>query len=122
MRTPIALDREPAPAVMPTNDTTSLPEALTAGQLTAIRTVMALFVDDDLTRGISPRAELYCRACQQGRPMPGFILYERYQFCNRCATEYEVARLCSMVASPGQFVREKTFGEADRYALPGDDG
>lgn len=96
--------------------------ALSSSQLSAIRAAMALFVDDDLARGVSPLTVLYCQACQQGRPMPGFILYgERFQFCNRCATEYEVARLRSIVASPGQFVRDKAFGEADRYALP-DDG
>ena len=95
---------------------------LSATQLTAIRAVMRTFVDDDLARGVSVQTRLYCSACQQARSMAGFILYERYQFCNRCATEYEVARLRSMVASPGQFVREKTFGEVDRYALPGDDG
>lgn len=96
--------------------------ALSSTQLAAIRAVMRTFVDDDLARGVSARARLCCPACQQARSLAGFIDYGRYQFCNRCATEYEVARLRSMVASPGQFVREKTFGEADRYALRGDDG
>jgi formate dehydrogenase maturation protein FdhE len=87
-------------------------------QVTAVRQAMALFVQDDLARGLSPLLNYFCHACERARPALGFIHHGRYQLCNACATEYEVARLCHVVDSVGQFVRDKRFGEAERYALP----
>ena len=51
-------------------------------------------------------------------PAAGFIQYDRYSMCNHCAIEYEAARLRGVVGTPGQFVRDKHFGEADYYVLP----
>lgn len=78
---------------------------------------MRVFVDDDLARGVTPNQRLYCDPCQRPQPMLGFIQYDRYQMCNACATEYEVARARGVSLSAGQFVREKSFGEAEAYAL-----
>jgi hypothetical protein len=91
--------------------------ALSTTQLAAIRAVMRTFVDDDLARGVALQARMFCHACQQGRAMAGFIAYDRYQLCNWCATEYEVARARGEVQSAGQFVRDKVFGEGPAYAL-----
>ncbi len=91
---------------------------LTLAQVAAIRAVMQLFVEDDLAQGASPDRRFYCAACQRPRPMPGFIPYGRYQVCNACATEYEVARARHRELTIGQFVRDKAFGEAEAYALP----
>ncbi len=82
-----------------------------------VRRVMALFVEDDLARGIPAALSLHCHACQRGRPAPGFICYERYQFCNACATEYEVATARRLVRSVGQFLRDRRFGEEERHRL-----
>jgi formate dehydrogenase maturation protein FdhE len=78
---------------------------------------MKLFVDDDLSRGMAATSRNYCDACQRARPAAGFIQYDRYAICNCCATEYEVARARGTIASPGQFVRDKHFGEGEAYAL-----
>ena len=78
---------------------------------------MRLFVDDDVARGVRRTDRIYCDACQHPRPAPGTIRYGRYGFCNGCATEYEVARAKGALASPGQFVRDKHFGEDERYVI-----
>jgi hypothetical protein len=91
---------------------------LSPTQLAGIRAVMQTFVADDLARGVSPVARMYCDTCEGARPRPGFLAYERYQLCNTCATAYEVARARGWVATPGQFVRDSRFGED---AIPPDD-
>ena len=91
---------------------------LTPGQLAAIRTVMRLFVDDDLADGVSPHRQMYCHACRAARPMPGFIRYEPYRLCNPCATEYEVAQTSGLVADTEQFVSEKTSRDPGGRTLP----
>jgi formate dehydrogenase maturation protein FdhE len=83
----------------------------------AIRAAMQLFVEDDLARGVRRTDRLYCDACQRPRPAAGGIRYGRYALCNGCATEYEVARAHGGLATPGQFVRDKHFGEDERYLL-----
>jgi hypothetical protein len=91
---------------------------LSASQIEAIRTAMQLFVDDDVARGVAVSNRIYCDACQRARPAAGFIQYGRYAVCNSCAIEYEVAHARGVISSPGQYVRDKNFGEADFYALP----
>jgi hypothetical protein len=110
---PMAVHVNPPPPTVP-----GLPGVeLSAAQITAIRAVMRTFVDDDLVRGVASQARLYCPACQQGRCLAGFIDYGRYQLCNRCATEYEVALARGLVQSAGRFVRDKVFGEGAAYEL-----
>ena len=87
-------------------------------QVRAVRAVMQQFVEEDAALGISPRARGYCNACRRPRPLRGFVQLGRYQLCNTCALEYEVAWAWGEPLSAGQFVRDKCFGEADRYALP----
>jgi hypothetical protein len=81
---------------------------LSQAQLAAVRTVMALFVEDDLARGVSPWETEYCPGCDDARPLPGFVLYDRasaYAFlCNACATEYEVARMQGSVSDIREFL------------------
>jgi hypothetical protein len=89
---------------------------LSAAQLTAIHTAMQLFVEDDVAAGVAPDARGYCDGCAAPRPAPGAIAYDRYRLCNRCATEYEVARITRVVESIGQYVRGKRFGEAEAFA------
>ncbi|HZQ36562.1 MAG TPA: hypothetical protein VFD32_11555 [Dehalococcoidia bacterium] len=91
--------------------------SLSHGQIEAIRSAMQLFVDDDLARGVRRTDRMYCDACQRPRPAAGVIRYGRYALCNCCATEYEVARAKGALASPGQFVRDKHFGEDERYVI-----
>lgn len=92
---------------------------LTKSQVAAIRAAMQLFVEDDLAKGITADRRLYCDACQGVRAAAGFIQYNRYQVCNACAIEFEIAHARGVAASPGQFVRDKNFGESSRYALDG---
>ena len=80
-------------------------------QIRAIQSAMQLFVEDDLTRGELAEQRLYCDACQRAQPAAGFIRYCRYQICNTCATEYEVAQARGLTLSAGQFVRDRQFGE-----------
>ncbi len=90
-------------------------------QLAAVRQAMQIFVEEDAAKGISPTARGYCSACLRPRPLRGFVQQGRYQLCNACAIEYEVARSWGEEPSAGQFVRDKRFGEADRYLLPAAD-
>jgi hypothetical protein len=90
---------------------------LTPEQVAAIRSVMRLFVEDDLANGVSASKRMYCDACQQPQQALGFIQYDRHLLCNACAVEYEVARARGLALSAGQFVRDKAFGEAEAYAL-----
>ena len=92
---------------------------LSRSQTLAIRAAMQLFVDDDLAKGISLDQRLYCAACERPRPAAGFIQYSRYHVCNSCAIEYEIAHARGLTASPGQYVRDKNFGETGRYGLDG---
>jgi len=91
--------------------------SLSASQIEAIRSAMQLFVDDVLARGVRRTDRMYCDACQRPRSAAGAIHYGRYALCNCCATEYEVARARGALSSPGQFVRDKHFGEGERYAI-----
>lgn len=86
-------------------------------QLDAVRTVMQLLVDDDVSRGITSARRTYCDGCARSRPSPGAVVYGHYQLCHACAVEYEVARTRRQVGSAGQFVHDKRFGEAERYAF-----
>jgi hypothetical protein len=91
---------------------------LSVSQIQAIRTAMALFVEDDLAGGALPSQRLYCDACERVRPAAGFVRYQRYNFCNICATEYEVARARGVLSTAGQYLRDKRFGDGDLHALP----
>src|SRR5579885_3057821 len=66
--------------------------ALTPNQVEAIRAIMRLFVDDDLGRGLDPRARLHCDRCESPQPAAGSVRYGRFTFCNACSTEFELAR------------------------------
>jgi hypothetical protein len=90
---------------------------LSPSQLSAVRSAMRLFIEDDLARGVSSWQRAYCDSCQRPRPAAGSIKYDRYALCNACATEYEVARARGLPLSPGQFVRDKHFGDGDAYTL-----
>jgi hypothetical protein len=90
---------------------------LTPQQVTAMRRIMQLFVEDDLDHGVPVSLSLYCHACERGRPAPGFIRYGHYQFCNGCATEFEVASARQEVRSVGEYMRDRRFGEAERHRL-----
>jgi hypothetical protein len=90
---------------------------LSPKQLAAIKTVMQTFIADDLDRGVSPATRLYCHGCRGPRPQPGFLMYERYQLCNDCATGYETLLTSGQVATPGQFVRDRRFGEEFQWQL-----
>ena len=114
-RTPDALHRPVFRPTAPRRTTVARP--LSAAQVTAIRNAMRVFVDDDLARGAEAQRRAYCDGCERARPAAGFIQYDRYCLCNGCATEYEVARARALVATPGQYIRDKRFGDGDYYAL-----
>ncbi len=110
-QTPASAAAMPAPA--PANPVRTLSPAL----VEAIRSAMRLFVEDDLARSPLRPSKLYCDACERVRPAAGFIQYDRYGLCNLCATEYEVARARGQVATAGQYVRDKHFGDGALYEL-----
>jgi hypothetical protein len=63
-------------------------------------------------------ARLYCDACEQAVPAQGCGRYTRYTLCAGCQQEYASAWATGLRVSPGQYVRDKRFGEGARYALP----
>jgi hypothetical protein len=85
---------------------------LSRTQEAAIRTAMRLFLDDDLGQLNGPNHRVYCDACQRSQPAAGSIRYRRYQLCNACATQFELALARGFTASAGQFVRDRQFGES----------
>ena len=85
--------------------------SLSHAQIRAIQAAMRLFVDEDLRQLEEPDGRLYCDACQRAQPAAGFIRYCRYQICNACAIEYELAQARGLTGSAGQFVRDRQFGE-----------
>jgi hypothetical protein len=91
--------------------------SLTRSQEAAIRATVRLFARDDVAHGISANARMYCDACERPRPAAGSIHYERYVLCNGCAVEYEVAQARGTLASVGQYVRDKRFGDGERHAV-----
>jgi hypothetical protein len=77
---------------------------LTAAQVRAIRTVMQIFVEEDLAFGTRRSAPRWCARCEAERPGAGSIDYDCGSFCNPCATEYELARARGMVHTPREFL------------------
>jgi CheY-like chemotaxis protein len=78
---------------------------------------MQLFIKDYLDRGIPPDSFILCSACQKRRPRAGAIPYGCYLLCNRCAVEFEVARVADPPLSIGRYIRDKHYGEGERYVL-----
>ena len=81
---------------------------LSPGQVTAIRAVMRLFVEDDLEHGVSPQDSIHCDACRTAQPAPGFIRYDGDLLCNPCAVDYEIARASGLVLSAHQYIRDRS--------------
>jgi hypothetical protein len=80
---------------------------VTAAQLSAVHTVMRLFVDEDLAKGVSPSHERYCHGCQGGRSAPGFVRYGELELCHPCATDYELGRLSGLTQSAEEYVGDQ---------------
>jgi hypothetical protein len=66
---------------------------------------------------ISSEPKLYCDACERARPAQGFVQERRYLLCADCALEYAAGIASKRIASAGQYVRDKHFGEGESYAL-----
>jgi hypothetical protein len=73
---------------------------------------MRLFVEDEARQMEGGHRRVYCDACQRPKAAAGSIRYGRYQLCNGCATEYELAQASGLAVSAGQFVRDRQFGES----------
>lgn len=58
-----------------------------------------------------PTARRYCDACERGVPATGCEQLDRYTFCRGCWQEYLLAWTLGQRRSPGQYVRDKRFGE-----------
>lgn len=78
---------------------------VTDAQISAIRSVMQLFVEDDLAGGMAPDAQRWCERCRRDRRAAGFIRYGDSTVCNACATTYEVARVAGEVRNFDGFLR-----------------
>jgi hypothetical protein len=81
---------------------------LTETQIESVRRVMRVFVEDDLARGVLPSSLQRCDICQAPRPMVGFIRYDTYEVCNRCATDYELALMSGSVFAIEPFIRSRS--------------
>jgi hypothetical protein len=85
----------PAPADPVTGE-----RVLTQAQIRAIRTAMHLFVEEDLNFGTAATARRWCVRCLADRPAAGFVAYDCGDFCNACATSYEIDRARGRIRSP----------------------
>ena len=81
---------------------------LSRAQLLAIQTVMRLFVDDDRVAGVAPDSRIRCAICPEPRPRLGAIAYGDWLLCNRCALDYEIARMQGRAPSVDRYVRDQT--------------
>jgi len=75
-------------------------------QVAAVRAVMQILVDDDLARGKAAIVLANCSGCRRSRPAAGAVTYGSTTLCNRCATEFELARLNRSVQTVSEFVAE----------------
>ena len=105
--TPLRPGAEVAPASGPRRDVTVIGRLLTPTQLSAVRSIMRLFVEDDLANGVSPAEQVRCVACEGWRSAPGFIRYEQLDFCNVCATDFELARLRGLARSAAAYLESQ---------------
>jgi hypothetical protein len=94
--------------------------SITPEQVAAIRSVMQVFVHDDRASGVPADKQMFCDACQTGRPARGFIQYDRHMVCNECAIDYEIARARGLVLSAAEFVRGRAFEGPSAYTPAGD--
>ena len=85
-----------------------------------LRAPVSQRVTEDTAGSLPAEARIYCDACQQPRPARGSLQGDRYLLCTRCVSEHAVARAHGKCLTTGQFVRDKAFGEAERYTLPAD--
>ncbi|HZQ37422.1 MAG TPA: hypothetical protein VFD32_15935 [Dehalococcoidia bacterium] len=62
---------------------------------------------------------LYCDGCERMAPGPDCWRSGRYVLCRRCQEEYITAWAMGRRITPGQYVRDKRFGDEEAYALSG---
>ncbi len=62
--------------------------------------------------------QLYCDGCERAVPGAGCRRWGRYTLCLGCQQEYFAAWAAGRRMSPGQYVRDKRFGESETYRLP----
>ncbi len=77
-------------------------------QVRAVRTVMRLLAEDDLSRGVARHARRWCERCRTARPAAGFISYPGASLCNSCALAYELTRLRCTTLAPASLVMSLT--------------
>jgi hypothetical protein len=65
----------------------------------------------------APAERLYCDGCEQSVPGTDCRRWDRYVLCLRCQEEYITAWAMGRRVSPGQYVRDKRFGEEEAYTL-----
>ena len=93
-----------APVRQPHAAVVTVGRSLTPQQIEAIRAVMRLFIDDDLSRGVDPRLTLTCDRCGVPRQAIGSVRYERATLCHECCVEFEIARARGIVEAATDFV------------------
>ncbi len=59
-----------------------------------------------------PAARRYCDACERAVPAAGCEHLDRYTLCAACRQDYLLTWTLGQRRSPGQYVRDKRFGEA----------
>jgi hypothetical protein len=94
------------PAVKPDMDAiAAVGRALTPAQITAIHSVMRLFVDEDLQHGVDPGYTVHCHRCQARRPAIGSVNYSAATLCNACAVDYEILRARGLVDTVCDYIQ-----------------
>ncbi|HLZ72767.1 MAG TPA: hypothetical protein VKV26_22920 [Dehalococcoidia bacterium] len=66
----------------------------------------------------APVEQRYCDGCERAVAATGCRRWERYTLCARCQQEYLAAWAAGRRMSPGQYIRDKRFGESETYRLP----
>ena len=77
---------------------------LTPRQIESARSIMRLFLEEDLARGVPADRRLVCQCCGMTKWAAGFVLYGRSPFCNECATELELSRLRGRCETAAEFL------------------
>jgi len=65
------------------------------------------------------KERLFCDGCERTAPSADCWRVDRYVLCRRCQEEYVTAWAMGRRPSPGQYVRDKRFGEEESYTLSG---
>ncbi len=85
-------------------------KGVTKGQFEAITEAMKLLAEEDQERGMDAALQIACQGCGESRGRIGSVEYDGIRLCNRCATDFEVARISHAAGSCDEYVAKRRAG------------